>query len=112
MRYTTRTKDPTLLLDAPVLRPRLSRREDCFPPLFLRSALDHLLLYLHMRQGEHGHRFRVKTVVSAHAERTDAPQPDWAAWVDHAELGIITGLRVEAAGDDMGSLRISLAARR
>lgn len=61
-------------------------------PPSTRALLHERRAWAHALAGEAGETERaLDAAVSALAERADDPQPDWAAWVDHTELGIMTG---------------------
>jgi transcriptional regulator with XRE-family HTH domain len=61
-------------------------------PPSARALLHERRAWAHALAGETAETERaLEAAVSALAEHTDAPQPDWAAWVDHTELGIMTG---------------------
>lgn len=61
-------------------------------PPSARALLHERRAWAHALAGEPGETERaLEEAVGALAERADAPQPDWAAWVDHTELQIMTG---------------------
>ncbi|WP_160050862.1 XRE family transcriptional regulator [Nocardiopsis sp. FR4] len=61
-------------------------------PPSARALLHERRAWAHALAGESGQTERaLEAAASALAERADDPQPDWAAWVDHTELGIMTG---------------------
>jgi tetratricopeptide (TPR) repeat protein len=61
-------------------------------PSSARALLHERRAWAHALAGETSETERaLEAAVSALTGQADATQPDWAAWVDHTELGIMTG---------------------